>query len=257
MSDKTKEFKKKAEQVKKNIPSSKVRVRDEDNVEPYKDKPKKEAKEPEVEEEKPKKNQLAEIPKKVDVAYNGSKREEDLDTEEPAQVLANKVRNGEMGNEDLSADDRLLVIAHLTEQEHLTGDQVAQELGISRRTVVNYLKKLREFRARQLSELDTWTLGGDLYTMGMTALKESLKEGKYTQFSHVLSTLISSLQSLGLLYKMPERSQQQLAVAQSIQFRGSKGFDSLKKQSQGEEHNLEGVLHELFDTFNDDNEENK
>ena len=256
MSDKTKEFKKKAQEVKKNIPSSKVRVRDEDNVEPYKDKPKKEAKEPEVEEEGPKKNQLAEIPKKVDVAYDGSKREEDLDTEEPAQVLAEKVKNGDLSNEDLSVDDRMVMIGYLSEQEQKTGDQIAEVLGVSRRTVVNYLRKLREFRARQLAEKDSWELGGELYEMGMHAMRESLKQGKFQQFSHCLSTLITTLQSLGLLYKMPERSQQQLAVAQSIQFRGSKGFDSLKKQSQGEEHNLEGVLHELFDTFNDD-EENK
>jgi len=197
--------------------------------------------------EPPKRNQLVEIPYKVDLAYNGRIREEDLEVDDPVHILLAKFRTGEIDAADLSVDDKFVMIRHMREEEGLTQDKIAEELGVTRRTVVNYCQKIKRLKAQELADSDIWEVGGQLYAQGLKAMEDSIKKGKYKDFAYVMTSLIATLQSMGLIFKTPKHSlvQQHIVTEQQAK-RGAEGFKQLKNMNDKEEINLDNVLNELL-----------
>lgn len=221
-----------------------VEVRD---GEPFKGPPKKEK-----EEEKPKKNQLVKIPTKMELAYRGRVREEDLDVDDPVHILLEKFRAGEIDAADLSVDDKFVIIRHMREVEGKTQDKIAEELGVTRRTVINYCNKIKEQKAQALADTDIWELGGELYSSGMRAMEDALKKGKYKDFAYLMTSLISTLQSMGLIFKMPKQSQVSQQIVTEIQSKkGAEGFKQLKRMADSEEINLDNTLNEILAAVKD------
>ena len=197
--------------------------------------------------EPPKKNQLIEIPYKVDISYNGKIREEDLDVDDPVHILLEKFRIGEIDAADLSVDDKFVMIRYMREEEGLTQDLIAEELGVTRRTVVNYCQKIKRLKAQELADSDIWEIGGELYAQGVKAMEDSIKKGKYKDFAYVMTSLIATLQSMGLVFKMPRQSQVQQNIITEHQAKmGAEGFKQLKNMGDKEEINLDNVLNELL-----------
>ena len=213
--------------------------------EPYKPK-EKPPKEPKIE-EPPKRNQLIEIPYRVDLAYQGKIREEDLDVDDPIHILVQKFRNKEIDQADLSIDEKFVIIRYLREEEGLTQDAIAEELGVTRRTVVNYCQKIKKLKAQALADADIWEIGGDLYSKGIKAMDEAMNKGKYKEFAYVMTSLIATLQSMGLIFKMPKQSQVSQQIVTAIQSKkGAEGFKELQKLHDKKEINLDNVLNELM-----------
>lgn len=197
--------------------------------------------------EPPKRNQLVAIPNKIDLAYNGKIREEDLDVDDPVHILMEKFRSGEIDAADLSVDDKFVMIRHMREEEGLTQDLIAEELGVTRRTVVNYCQKIKKLKAQALADEDIWSIGGQLYSQGIKAMEDSIKKGKYKDFAYVMTSLIATLQSLGLVFKMPKQSMVQQNIITEQQARqGAEGFKQLKNMADNQEVNLDNVLNELL-----------
>jgi predicted DNA-binding protein (UPF0251 family) len=213
--------------------------------EPYKpkEKPPKEPKPEEI----PKKNQLIEVPHRLDLAYQGKIREEDLDVDDPVHILVQKFRNGEVDQADLGVDEKFVIIRHMREVDGMTQDAVAEEMGVTRRTVINYCNKIKKLKAQALADSDIWEIGGDLYDKGMKAMEDSISKGKYKDFAYILTSLISTLQSMGVIFKMPKQSQVSQQIVTEIQSKkGAEGFREFQKLHDKKEINLDNVLNELM-----------
>jgi predicted transcriptional regulator len=212
----------------------------------------KKAEKPKKEEAEKPKNQLVLVPNKVDLAYQGKIREEDLEVDDPVHILVQRFRAGEILAEDMSVDDKFVIIRHMREEDGMTQDEIAEEIGISRRTVGNYCAKIKKLNAQKLADADLWEIGGELYHTGMKAMRDAIQKGKYKEFAYLMTSLISTLQSMGLVFKMPARSQiQQSIISQQQTRRGSEGFKRLKNMESSEEVNIDNVLNELFGAVQD------
>ena len=252
--DPIQEFNQQAEKVKKKIPNNRVKIADPDDREPLSEEERsgKKAKEPEQNEEQAKekpKNQLARIPYRVEHSYlENAKSEEDLESDEPPQVLARQLESGEISPLDLSTDDKMLVVYHLKYNEKMTGNEIAERLKMSRRSVTNYAKEATKHNAKRLSEMSTWEYGGEMFAMGEQALMQALKLQKPQQAAWVMKTMTELLQSLGLLYQQPNRSQIQQQIAQDINIKGGQGYSKTlqRLQQEGQEVNFTNVLEELM-----------
>jgi predicted transcriptional regulator len=193
------------------------------------------------------KNQLVLVPNKVDLAYQGKIREEDLEVDDPVHVLVQRFRDGEILAEDMSVDDKFVIIRHMREEDGMTQDEIAEELGVSRRTVGNYCAKIKKLNAQKLADEDIWQIGGELYHTGMKAMQDAIQKGKYKEFAYLMTSLIATLQSMGLVFKMPRQSQIQQSITQEIAAKkGAAGFKQLKNMGEAQEVNLDNVLNELL-----------
>jgi len=218
MTDKYKELKERAKEVKKQVPDIKVKDG----------------------------NKLSKIPSKVKQDYNAVKSEEEFEVDEPVHLMVQKIHDGEIDPVDLTADEKFFVIKYMREVEKKTQDKIAEELGITRRTVVNYEKKIKQFNAKKLADNDAWTIGGDIYRISMEAIEGAMQSGKYQQVAYIISTMISTLQSMGLVFKVPQRSQVQQQIMHDLHVRGAEGFTQLKQVADENEVNIDAVFEELL-----------
>ena len=206
-----------------------------------------------VKEEKvPKKNELVAIPYKVELAYEGKKRETDLEVDDPVHILLQKFREGEIDQVDLTPDDKFVMIRHMREVEGSTQDVIAEELGVTRRTVINYCNKIKQMKAQELADTTIWEIGGDLYSKSLVAMEKALQQGKYQQFAYVMSTMVSTLQSLGLVFKMPKQSQISQKITHDLTMKkGAEGFKQIQHMAAKEEVNLDNIFDELLGAVKD------
>lgn len=197
---------------------------------------------------KPKpKNHLIELPSKVDLAYDGKKKEEDLEVDHPANILYEKVMDGEIETSDLTPDDKFVIIKYMRETEKLSADQIAEKLSVSRRTAFNYIRKIKEYNAKALADSTIWEIGGDIYQKGVEAMDMALKMGRPKDFAYVLSMMVSTLQSMGLVFKMPQRSQVQQNIMQEITMKGNEGFKQLQDVAkENDEVTIDAVYEEIM-----------
>ncbi len=243
MNDNFKDSLKKAETA-----AEQMMIRLDHQREPYtpKEKPPKEP------EEKPQRNKLIEIPHRVELAYQGKIRDEDLEVDDPIHILVQKFRDGEVDQADLSGDEKFVIIRYMREEEGMTQDHIAEEMGITRRTVINYCNKIKQQKAQALADADIWQIGGDIYDKGMRAMDDAMKKGKYKEFSYILTSVISVLQSLGLVFKLPKQSQVSQQIVTEIKSKkGAEGFRELQKMYDKPELNFDNVLNDLMGAVRD------
>jgi transposase len=194
-----------------------------------------------------KKNQLVTIPKTMEASFAGRVREQDLEVDDPIHILWQKFENGEIDQSDLSVDDKFVLIRYLKTEKGLKQDEIAEKLGVTRRTVVNYYKKIKELDAQTLADSDIWEIGGEIYSQGIQIMEAALRKGDGRQWSYVLTSMISTLQSLGLVFKMPKQSQvSQQIIHNMAEKKGQEGFKQLKIISANEEINLDSVFNEIM-----------
>ncbi|MCF8012499.1 MAG: hypothetical protein K9L56_14600 [Clostridiales bacterium] len=191
-------------------------------------------------------NQLIEMPHKVDLPYQGKKREEDLEVDDPAHHILQKVRDEEIEPSDLSPDDKFVVIRYMREIEKKKQDDIAAELMVSRRTVINYCNKIKQFNAQKLSDTNIWELGGDIYQKALEAIEGALKDHKYKDVAYIISVMVSSLQSMGLVFKVPQKSQVQQQIMHDLQVHGAEGYSQMKKVADENEINIDAVFEEIM-----------
>lgn len=254
------EWKEKLKEIQSQMPSNKIRIREDiEESKPFqslKENLPHKAKHDYEKQLQPKpvkeddKNRLVEIevPHKVAASFDVGKSEEEIEVDDPAHVLVQQVRNGEIPKDELSVDQKFLIVKYLTEEKFYSIDEIADELKVTRPTVARYRKKLKEHHAKQLADHDAWMLGGEVYNLCLRAAHQALASGKPKQVADVLSSMISTLQSMGLVYKMPAQSQIQQAIQSHSKHDVTvSNIEKFKKEVEGNEINLENVLNELFD----------
>lgn len=194
-----------------------------------------------------KQNQLVKVPVVVDTAYEGKLSENELDPTNPVHILVEKFRNGDVYFSDLTVDDRFVLIRYLKEQENLGKDEIAEELGVTVLTVSNYFKKIKEVQAQTLADEDIWQIGGEIYSQGMRAMETAISKGKVKDWAYVLTSMVSTLQSLGLVFKMPKQSMvSQQIMHNMVEKKGQAGFKQIQQLANKEEVNLDSIFNELM-----------
>lgn len=179
------------------------------------------------------------------------KNEEELESDDPAHLMVEKIRDGVTKPEDLIPDDKFVIIRYLRETERLTQDKIAEELSLSRRTVINYCNKIKKLNAQKVSDTTAHELGGELLQMGKEAMKMAIQDRKGKDWAYIAQNLVTMLQSLGLIYKQPSQSQIHQMMEKVDSAQGYK--DANRKFTEHDKQNLDSVIEEVISDFTEDN----
>jgi len=198
-----------------------------------------------------KKNKIGNIGQVIEAGYNTAIP--DLDTGSSTLDVLEKLKDG-FKWDNLTETEKLLAVKYYKDQGRYTLDEIAKHIGISRGTAAKYSKQLKKLRAYELSVQNIWELGGDLYVKYKSAYRLAMKEKQPKAAAYVLSNMISTLQSMGLVYKAPTRQQIQAAIKQhTIHSQESvKGYNRFVEALKGKELTYEQILNELMEAVKED-----
>lgn len=163
---------------------------------------------PHLSEESSRSNRLSsnsEVKEEVKEVVISSSNDEELGPTESALTLLKMIQAGTKFAEDLTIEERRPVVKVMRDQGR-TLDEISAMLSISRRTIVNDVKWLREQAAKEVSSLSTWDLAGEIWQMGQNIAMQALAEKQYRTVSYVIRDMIEMLQSIGVVYKAPSQS---------------------------------------------------
>jgi transposase len=114
---------------------------------------------------------------------------------------------GDTTGKELTIDERRLVVKSMKELGQ-TQDAIADLLKVSRRTIVNDYKVLRQEQALAIAKTDTHEIAGEVYTTAKTCIRRALAAGSFKTVSVIMRDMVELLQSLGILYRAPKTSMQ-------------------------------------------------
>lgn len=133
--------------------------------------------------------------------------EELLGPEENAVDIIKGIKSGRLTGKELTVDERRLVVQSMKELGQ-TQDAIADLLKVSRRTIVNDYRVLRQQQALAIQNTDTAEIAGEVYDVAKTCIRRALQAGSYRTVSVVMRDMVEVLQSLGILYRAPKTSMQ-------------------------------------------------
>jgi hypothetical protein len=117
------------------------------------------------------------------------------------------IKNKELCGKDLTTDERRLVVNSLRLSGQ-TQDSIADLLQVSRRTIVNDYRIIRQQAALEISSKETTEIAGEVYQVAQACIRKALKAGHYKTVSTVMRDMVELLQSMGLVYRAPKTSMQ-------------------------------------------------
>jgi len=119
------------------------------------------------------------------------------------------IRDKETTGKDITTDERRMVVNHMR-MSGQTQDSIAELLEVSRRTIVNDYKVLRQQAALEISTVETSEIAGEVYEVARTCIRRALAEGSFKTVSVVMRDMVEVLQSMGMVYRAPKTSMQGL-----------------------------------------------
>ena len=133
--------------------------------------------------------------------------DESLGPDRNAVDLLKALKVGDTTGKELTIDERRLVVKSMKELGQ-TQDAIADLLKVSRRTIVNDYKVLRQEQALAIAKTDTHEIAGEVYTTAKTCIRRALAAGSFKTVSVIMRDMVELLQSLGILYRAPKTSMQ-------------------------------------------------
>jgi len=127
--------------------------------------------------------------------------------ESNAVALLQAIKAKEVSGSELTIDERRLVVRSMKELGQ-TQDAIAELLKVSRRTIVNDYKVLRQEQALAIQNTDTNEIAGEVYEVARTCIRRALQAGSFKTVSTIMRDMVEVLQSLGILYRAPKTSMQ-------------------------------------------------
>ena len=127
--------------------------------------------------------------------------------ESNAVALLQAIKAKEVSGSELTVDERRLVVRSMKELGQ-TQDAIAELLKVSRRTIVNDYKVLRQEQALAIQNTDTNEIAGEVYEVARTCIRRALQAGSFKTVSTIMRDMVEVLQSLGILYRAPKTSMQ-------------------------------------------------
>ena len=133
--------------------------------------------------------------------------DESLGPDRNAVTLLKALKLGETTGKELTIDERRLVVTSMKELGQ-TQDAIADLLKVSRRTIVNDYKVLRQEQALSIAKTETHEVAGEVYSTAKTCIRRALAAGSFKTVSVIMRDMVETLQSLGVLYRAPKTSMQ-------------------------------------------------
>ena len=120
-------------------------------------------------------------------------------------AIVKALKEKELTGKDITVDERRIVVDSLK----LSGqsqDSIAELLGVSRRTIVNDYKVLRQQQALAIQNTDTTEIAGEVYEIAKSCIRKAMAAGHYKTVSGIMRDMVELLQSMGLVYRAPKSS---------------------------------------------------
>ena len=117
------------------------------------------------------------------------------------------IKEEKFTGKDITIDERRLVVKSLK----LSGqsqDAIAELLNISRRTIVNDYKVIRQEAALSIATTETNEIAGEVYAVAKTCIRKAMAAGHFKTVSTITRDMVELLQSIGLVYRAPKASVQ-------------------------------------------------
>ena len=121
--------------------------------------------------------------------------------------IVKAIQSKEVVGKDLTIDERRMVVNSLRLSGQ-TQDSISELLGLSRRTIVNDYKVLRQQAALSIANKETSEIAGEVYEVAKSCIRKALQAGHYKTVSTIMRDMVELLQSMGLVYRAPKTSMQ-------------------------------------------------
>ncbi|RLC77312.1 MAG: hypothetical protein DRJ03_27045, partial [Chloroflexi bacterium] len=165
--------------------------------------------------------------------------------EKSATDLLRSLQSGAISAEELQTDERRVVVAALKALGR-TQDEISGVLQVSRRTIVNDYRYLRQKTAMKLKDMEVYDLAADIYNTCNDALVRALGAGKYRTVSFILRDMVDMLQSIGVVYKAPARSMIAAKLQGSVLHKQQQGFSKYMTDIGEERNKVVALLGQLL-----------
>jgi len=122
------------------------------------------------------------------------------------QILKS-IQDREITGKDITQDERRMVVNSMK----LSGqsqDSISHLLQVSRRTIVNDYKVLRQQQALAIQGTETSEIAGEVYEIAKSCIRKAMAAGHYKTVSGIMRDMVELLQSMGLVYQAPKKSMQ-------------------------------------------------
>jgi hypothetical protein len=120
--------------------------------------------------------------------------------------LLKLIQAGHLDAGELTIDERVIIVRSLKLMGR-TQDEIAAMMRVNRRMVERDYKRIREMDKHTLMSYELEELGGEIHALCMHAAQAALKDKKFFSVPKILESMTNMLQSMGLVYKAPAKSQ--------------------------------------------------
>ncbi|WP_029689427.1 hypothetical protein [Thermoanaerobacter sp. A7A] len=171
-----------------------------------------------------------------------------------AENILQEIKKGNPFSE-LPKDDRLLVARYCYEKGAKSITALQKELDVTYVTAEKYYHVVKTLlRDAEGTTIDEQIFGLEIWEKFLAIYDEAMKAGKLQVAVQALTSLVSTLQSMGLIYKAPSRKQVQAAIQQhNIHTKQQVGtYTKFKNAIKGKEKDYEVILHELMEAVDKD-----
>jgi len=125
-------------------------------------------------------------------------------------------------------------------------DQIAAMLSVSRRTIERDIKKIKQMQKHELLSYELEEFGGEIHAICMDAARKAVQSEKYKSAAQILESMTNMLQSMGLVYKAPAKSQVAAMVGVAHHQVGQRAYQNYQDQIKGERDKVLDVLNDML-----------
>ncbi|RKZ84339.1 MAG: hypothetical protein DRQ39_08455 [Gammaproteobacteria bacterium] len=155
------------------------------------------------------------------------------------------LQSGNMDASELTIDERVIIVRSL-KMAGRTQDEIAAMMRVSRRMVQRDYKRIRELDKHTLLSYELEDLGGEIHALCMHAANNALKDGKHFSVPKILESMTGMLQSMGLVYKAPQKSQVAAMVGVAHTQVGQRAYHNYQDSIEGEREQVLDVLSKML-----------
>ena len=170
-------------------------------------------------------------------------REEADGSDQSGITLLRAIAAGTLNADDLTVEERRLCVSILKNQGK-TQDEISAMLAVSRRTIVSDFKTLKGRSLEVVRALDTWDVAAEVWDKAQACVFGALTDGKYKTVTNIMRDTVEMLQSLGVIYKAPTRSNVASLVGR---IQGHQGFTNYLTTIGDEKDQVINVLNQMME----------
>jgi len=146
------------------------------------------------------------------------------DIDRNAFEISRLLGSGAIGWEDITNDERINMI-RVARDNGSTIDAISGQLQIPRKVVESDFKAIDIIYKTEFFSKDLEGLAGEIYAITMTTVNKAIKAEKFTSVAGILQTMVETLQSMGVVYRAPQKSQVAALIGVTTNQVGQRAFN--------------------------------